>query len=214
VLTHAILCPEILMNDARPLTRRAYLIVLPVFCVLMTACSGAASSTPPAAKASSAPPAAAAGPSATTAAPANAPTVAVTSPGVPLTPPSCYDSCGQTEPVLFYVPDATSAYAYEGIRPTTIDLSVESNSEYNVAEDLTWSSWPSAANGDVGASVTATATGRIKSTGKTVTITLSDPIVGDPTIWGTITEQVQGQQQAVYQENGLFAVTASGGQTF
>lgn len=206
------------MNDARPLTRCAYLIALPVACVLMTACSGGASSAPPAAKASSTPtPTAAAAPStaAASTAPVSgvpAPTAAVTSPGAPLTAPSCYDACGQVEPVLFYVPDATSAYAYEGVRPTTIDLSVESDSEYNVAEDLTWSSWPSAANGDVASSVTATATGRIKSTGKAVTITLSDPIVGDPTIWGTITEQVKGQQSAVYQEDSVFAVTASGGQ--
>jgi hypothetical protein len=64
-------------------------------------------------------------------------------------------------PLLFYVPDATPSYAYEGVRPTTINLSVETDDTgINIAEDLSWSSWPSAANGDVASSVTATAAGR------------------------------------------------------
>lgn len=71
----------------------------------------------------------------------------------------------------------------------------------------------SATNGNVPASATATGTGKVSSNGtvQTVTITLSSPVVGDPTLWGTLTEQIPGQHPAVYHYNGMWAVSASGG---
>lgn len=204
------------MNNARPLARCAYLIVLPAACVLMTACSGGSSSTPPAAKASSTPTATAAATPAATAAATAAPTTGAGS--GPATPhpsaPACYDACNHNEPVLLFIPTHSAAnnYGYTVVRPTTIDLSVDTPGS-NVAEDLTWSSWPSGPNGVVPASATATATGTIKTTGQAVTITLSDPQNGDPSIWQVLTEQVQGQHAGVYHYNGLWAGSASGGQT-
>jgi hypothetical protein len=188
VLAHAIACLEILMNAARPRARCTYLIVLPVACVLMTACSGGASSAPAAAKASSTPTAAAAAPS----------------------PSVDCDTCGRTEPVLLLINSHIAADNYDGSEPTTIDLSVDTPGS-GVAQNLTWSSWPSGRDGIVAASATVTGTGTIKGSATSVTITLSDPSNGDPSFWQTLTEQIQGQQPAVFHYSGLWAVSASGG---
>lgn len=178
------------MNAARPLARCAYLTVLPVACVLMTGCSGGASSTPPAAKASSTP-------TATAAAPSPSPSV------------DC-DTCGQTEPVLLLINSNIAANNYDGSEPTTIDLSVDTPGS-GVVRNLTWSSWPSGPDGIVAASAAVTGTGTIKGTATSVTITLSDPSNGEPSYWQTLTEQIQGQQPAVFHYSGLWAVSASGG---
>jgi hypothetical protein len=202
------------MNDVTPLLRRtprtlrASLMVLPMACVVIAGCSGGSASTPP--KAQGEPPATA------TATASPTPATATSGPG-DATPaasaPPCYDSCGKVEPVLFNVNSNIASDDYTGIRPTMMDLSVD-NPGSGVVIDLTWSSWPSAPNGNVPASATASATGKLKSDGQTVTITLSHPIVGDPTIWGTLTLQIPGQHPAVFQYGGLWAGTASGGQTF
>jgi len=188
------------MNDSRPLARCAYLIVLPVACVLMTACSGGASSAPPAAKASSTPTATAAATSSAAAAPSGGTT----------SPSGDCDTCGQTEPVLLLINSSIAANNYDGSEPTMIDLSVDTP-DSDVAQNLTWSSWPSGPNGTVAASATAIGTGTIKGSATSVTITLSDPSNGDPSFWQTLTEQVQGQGHSVFHYNGLWATSASGG---
>jgi hypothetical protein len=198
------------MNDdkTRRRLRRAHLTAaLPLACLALAACSSSAPTTPPA-RASSGSAAATPSSSAAAPTPAAAPAPAGSKAAAPA--PSCYDTCGQVVPVLFYTPNNDYADAYNGFKPSAIDLTVDGTPGTAVADNLTWSSWPSAPNGDVAASVTATATGTWKGTGQPLTITLSNPIIGDPTIWGTLTVK-SSQGQSTYQYNGLWPVTASGG---
>jgi hypothetical protein len=187
----------------RPRTLWASLMVLPVACAVIAGCSGGSGRTPPRAQGQPSATATASSAPATSQAPTQAAASAAAS------PPPCYDSCGKAEPVIFYV----STDNYNGVRPATIDLSVDTP-DSNVVYDLTWSSWASGPNGQVPASATATGTGKVKTatgTVATVTITLSNPQNGDPSLWQTLTEQIAGQQKAVYQVNGMWATSASGG---
>jgi hypothetical protein len=112
---------------------------------------------------------------------------------------SCTDACGQDEPVIF------TAGTYSGTEPTMIDFSADGG---NVAGDLTWGPWPSGPNGNVPIDATVTGTGTVyiqgcvpncadgSETPEPVTIVLSDPIPGDPVLWGQMTETIQGQNMA------------------
>jgi hypothetical protein len=117
----------------------------------------------------------------------------------PAASPSCTDSCGQNEPVIF------TAGNYSGTDPTMIDFSADGG---NIATDLTWGAWPSGPNGNVPVDATVTGTGTVyiqgcvpncadgSETPEPVTIVLSDPIPGDPVLWGQMTETIQGQNMA------------------
>jgi hypothetical protein len=100
------------------------------------------------------------------------------------------------EPVFFM------AGRYSGTRPSSIDISGDGG---NVPYDLVWQSWPSGPDGWPGPDATATATGTVILQGcvpscydgthwpTSVTIVLSDPIDGDPVIWGKMTEIDNGR---------------------
>jgi hypothetical protein len=117
----------------------------------------------------------------------------------PAASPSCLDACGQTEPVVF------TAGNYSGTDPSMIDFSADGG---NIAGDLTWGPWPSGPNGNVPVDATVTGTGTVyiqgcvpdcadgSETPEPVTIVLSDPIPGDPVLWGQMTETIQGQNMA------------------
>lgn len=197
------------MNHVTPLlgrvprTLRGSVMLLPLACVVIAGCSGSSSSAPPKTQ-----PPAASPTQSTDAGPAPTQAAAKASPSAP----ACYDTCGKTEPVIFFINSTISADNYDGVRPSTIDLSVDTPNS-NVVSGLSWSSWASGTNGQVPAGATAKGTGKLTSNGSaTVTITLSDPINGDPTLWGTLTEQIPGKQPAVYHYNGMWATSASGGQ--
>jgi len=118
----------------------------------------------------------------------------------------------------FCVPDSTSSPApepviftagsYSGTEPSTIDYSGDGG---NIATNLQWSSW---------GSVTAIGYGRVGLNNCTpdcangtvtyvpVTVTLSNPIQGDPTIWGSMTEQYS-VYDASYSYPGTWPLGAS-----
>jgi hypothetical protein len=175
-------------------TRWAYLPGLLAAGVFMAGCSGSSPGTPPGAQARSGTPAA----------PAAAPGA---------TPTECADACGKVEPVLLNVSSDNGSFWWTGIRPATINLSVD-ELDSDVVYDLSWSSWPSGPGGVVPARSTARAAGKVKvsSTTEPVTITLSDPGNGDPSLWQTLTEQIRGQQPAVYHYGGVWADSVTGGQ--
>jgi hypothetical protein len=118
-----------------------------------------------------------------------------------------------SEPVIFNVDSVNGEFFYNGIRPSSIDLTPEDEPlGSNVAAGLVWSAWPSGPRGIVAASATVTGRGKIKNTAQPVTVTLSDPSNGKPSFWQTLTERVHGQQPAVYHYFGTWAHNASGGQ--
>jgi hypothetical protein len=118
-----------------------------------------------------------------------------------------------TKPVIFNVDSVNGAFFYNGIRPSSIDLTLEDQSPgSNVAAGLMWTSWPAGPGGIVAASATVTGAGKIKTTAQPVTVTLSDPSNGKPSFWQTLTERVHGQQPTVYHFYGKWALKASGGQ--
>lgn len=117
------------------------------------------------------------------------------------------------QPVIFNVDFANGEIFYNGIRPRTIDLTLENQPlGSNVAADLMWSAWPSGPRGIVATSATVTGRGKIKNTMQPVTVTLSDPSNGKPSYWQKLTERVQGQQPTVYRYFGTWARNATGGQ--
>jgi hypothetical protein len=130
--------------------------------------------------------------------PAGAPASSTLPPSAaaPTAGPSCMDSCGEVEPVIFTAGD------YSGTDPTSIAFSADGG---NIAYDLSWGPWPTGVDGNVSASATVTGSGTVNIQGcvpacydgsetpEPVTIVLSDPIIGDPTVWGQMTETIAGQ---------------------
>ncbi|HEY2281396.1 MAG TPA: hypothetical protein VGI00_23810 [Streptosporangiaceae bacterium] len=118
---------------------------------------------------------------------------------------TCYDSCGQPEPVLF------TAGNYTGMEPSMIAFSADGG---NVVTDLSWTSWnagtaighgavhhhdckPNCAQGTV--------------TSGTATITLSDPGPGTPTVWRSMVEQEDNGVTLTWSYPGTWPINASGG---
>lgn len=117
------------------------------------------------------------------------------------------------EPVIFNVDSVNGEFFYNGIRPSSIDLTPgDEPLGGDVAAGLVWSAWPTGPRGIVAASATVTGRGKIKNTAQPVTVTLSDPSNGKPSFWQTLTERVHGQQPAVYHYFGMWARNAAGGQ--
>lgn len=118
-------------------------------------------------------------------------------------PLPCMDNCGQAEPVILTWQDESSQ-----IRPAMIGIGAD-----NVAYGITWQSWPSCATNCTGLTAVGNGTTNLDTctpqsacagNPAPVTVTLSDPIAGSPSIWGALTETIDGQSQTypVPQSNG------------
>jgi len=118
---------------------------------------------------------------------------------------TCYDSCGQTEPVLF------TSGNYTGIEPSRIGFSADSG---NVVTGISWTSWTAGTAIGHGAvshnnCIPDCAQGTV--TPGAATIILSDPGGGTPTVWQHMVEQEDTGVTLTWSYPGNWPLSASGG---
>jgi hypothetical protein len=111
------------------------------------------------------------------------------------------DSCGKAEPVIF------TAGSYSGTDPSAIYYSGDSG---NIVTGINWSTWgnqTAIGYGTLGVDNCNPNCAQGTVTDVPATITLSNPIQGTPTIWGSMTESYEGQN-ASYAYPGTWALGA------